>query len=160
MSDAVKPQRYKRPKMLYRKVNTKARGVHHHFGGDYRHVRNGKGAESVKMKRGVRRGLDYTPLYMFLLSKLGQAWDGIYAEAVNRLDHPDPIFHLVARSPEQQQAVVCVGESTYYSGLYVDAQGFLQKVAPELGPEHLEPRCACCTHTFNGKRLVQKYTPD
>ncbi len=36
-----------------------------------------------KMKRGVERGLDYTPLFKFLLSKVGSDWDSVLV----RLNH-------------------------------------------------------------------------
>jgi hypothetical protein len=46
-----------------------------------------------------------------------------------------------------------VGESTYYSGLFVDDENRLRKVDPDLGPESMARSCACCTHTFNGARI-------
>lgn len=141
---------------LYRKVNTRARGVHHHFGGDYRHERNTKKAQRSDARRESmhgrpRRGLDYTPLFRFLLSKIGEDWDTVYAEAVARLDRTDPIFWMVARREEDRQDVVRMGQSSYYNGLYVDGDNRLQKVDPDLGPERLKADCDCCTHTFNGK---------
>ncbi|WP_332693165.1 hypothetical protein [Devosia sp.] len=45
---------------------------------------------------------------------------------------------------------VRVGESSYYSGMYVDVEGLLQMVNPSIGPSSLIPQCKCCTHTFNG----------
>ena len=146
-------------KPLYRKVNTKARGVFHHFGGDYRHQRNAKRPSGIGMKRGARRGLDYTPLFKFLLSKVGQPWDAVHAEAVARLDKEAPIHWMVAENRQSAKDFIRVGESSYYSGLYVDTQGILQVTAPELGPESLEPACRCCTHTFNGHVFTQKYRP-
>ena len=85
----------KRP--LYRKVNTTAHGVHHAKGGDYRDQRNSRTTKDDEILRrsmhgGYRRGLDYTPLFKFLLSKCGQAWDDVYSEAVKRLDRSEPIF--------------------------------------------------------------------
>lgn len=151
------------PAPLYRKVNTRARGVHHDHGGDHRdrraRDRGGDAAEAATqagMHGSRRRGLDYTPLFRFLLARVGGEWGAIYSEAVARLDRPDPIFWLVARSERERQAVVRVGESTYYSGLYVDADGRLQIVDPAVGPGHVEPACACCTHTFNGVRLARR----
>ncbi|MEM9219882.1 MAG: hypothetical protein AAGD25_36840 [Cyanobacteria bacterium P01_F01_bin.150] len=144
-------------KPLYRKVNTKARGMRHHNGSDYRHFRNRKEKHLVKMAQGVQRGLDYTPLFMFLLSKVGQSWDVVFSEAVSRLDKQEPIFWLVSLSKEHAPPTVRLGESSYYSGLYVDEAGILQKVAPELNASSLTPLCACCTHTFNGKPFSQKY---
>ena len=117
-----------RPKEpLYRKVNTRARGVHHHFGGDYRHQRNTADEDDPTRTRGSmhgskRRGLDYTPLFRFLLSKVGEDWDAVYGEADARLDRPDPIFWLVARTEADERDYVCLGESSYYSGLTIDAE--------------------------------------
>lgn len=150
---------------LYRKVNTLARLVRHHSGGEARWDRNTKATEaaiaegvtSAGMGGKVRRGLDYTPLYRFLLSKVGQDWDAVYSEAVARLDRPDPIFRMVARLPEDRQPVVWLGESSRFSGLYVDDDNRLQKVAPDLTADDLEPLCRCCTHTFNGQRLTRPY---
>ena len=104
-------------KPLYRKVNTRARGVRHRFGGDYRHVRNTKRAESDRgsMHGKKQRGLDYTPLFRFLLSKVGQPWDDVSSEAVARLDKPEPIFWLVALHEHERRDVVLVGESTHFS---------------------------------------------
>jgi hypothetical protein len=148
-----------KPKMLYRKVNTKARGVHHRFGGDYRDERNSKNADvpTSKMKRGEQRGLDYTPLFQFLISNVGKPWDEVHSEAVSRLDKQEPIFWLVSLEKDNAQSVVRAGESTYFSGLYVDSDGILQFVSPEIGPKDLEPLCGCCTHTLNGKKFTRKF---
>lgn len=146
-----------REEPLYRKVNTRARGVRHRFGGDFRHSRNAKDAGRDSMHGGTRRGLDYTPLFRFLLSKVGQPWDAVFGEAVSRLDRKEPIFWMVAPDRVSGKAYVRLGESTYFSGLYVDGDGLLQKVAPEIGPHSLEPSCPCCTHTFNGKPFSKKY---
>lgn len=142
---------------LYRKVNTKARGVHHNFGSDAKHDRNTKGGTNKNMKKGVERGLDYTPLYRFLLSKVGQDWDKVHSEAVSRLDKEDPIYHLVARNDAEKKDYVRCGESSFYSGLYVDEHNILQKVNPNFANEHLYPSCHCCTHTFNGTPLIKTY---
>ena len=149
---------------LYRKVNTLARGVHHNFGGDARQDRKAKGAKSSDITRGTmhgthRRGLDYTPLFRFLLSKVGADWTEVHSEAVSRLDQPDAIFWLVALQEHERRDVVRVGESTYFSGLYVDDEGKLRKVDPTYGPETLPLLCDCCTHTFNGVRVTQKWNP-
>jgi hypothetical protein len=144
---------------LYRKVNTKARNVHHRFGGDYRHERNAKDAVNPEATRSAmhgkhQRGLDYTPLFRFLLSKIGADWNSVHSEAVSRLDRPEPIFWIVALRDDQRQEFVRVGDSSYYSGLFVDAEGKLQAVNPKLGPEQMTPSCPCCTHTFNGVRFT------
>jgi len=149
---------------LYRKVNTRALRVHHGFGGDYRHLRHTVGEVSSDLTRGpmahgVRRGLDYTPLFRFLLSRVGADWDTVHSEAVARLDRREPIFWMVAVGSAPRQPVVWLGESARYSGLYVDDANRLRIVDPTLGPEKLTPTCACCTHTFNGVRLTRKYQP-
>jgi hypothetical protein len=147
----------KRKEPLYRKVNTRARGVHHKFGGDFRNERRSKKINPGGMKKGIKRGLDYTPLFRFLLSKVGQEWNPVHSEAVSRLDSEKHIYWMVSKSKAGGKDYVMVGESSYYSGLYVDDDGILRKVAPEIGPETLEPRCNCCTHTFNGKKFTKKY---
>lgn len=144
-------------KPLYRKVNTKARGVLHNKGGDYRHQRNAKHADAVGMKQGVQRGLDYTPLFKFLLSKVGKPWGEVHSEAISRLDKEEPLYWMVSDGRETANTYVRIGESSYFSGLYVDADGILQIVDPEIGPDSLEPSCKCCTHTFNGVVFTKKY---
>ena len=143
---------------LYRKVNTLAHGVHHDAGGEYRHERNSKSltrfdGDRRSMGGKSRRGLDYTPLFRFLLSNVGRPWNDVYSEAVERLDRREPIFWIVARNALEKQAVVRIGEASYYSGLYVDDAGLLQIVDPSIGPESITPHCRCCTHTFNGGRV-------
>jgi hypothetical protein len=150
-----------RKEPLYRRVNTTAHGVRHNRGGDFRDSRAkddraGRGA----MARGKQRGLDYTPLFRFLLSKVGQDFDAVYSEAVSRLDRPEPIFWLVARTGDDRKPFVLICESSYYSGLYVDEDNRLARVAPNLANEDMRPGCACCTHTFNGVPFVRKYAPD
>ena len=142
---------------LYRKVNTQARGVYHHFGGDFRSGRSSDNVETQKMSHGKRRGLDYTPLFKFLLSRVGRDWDDVYSEVVARLDKIEPIFIMVSLQNQKKNDFFRVGESTFYSGLYVDENGTLQIVSPEIGPDTIEPYCKCCTHTFNGKPFTKKY---
>ncbi len=140
---------------LFRKVNTKAKGVHHHFGGDFKDTRRSK-RETVQQVKGTmfaakQRGLDYTPLFKFLLSKVGSNWDEVFSEAKSRLDREEPIFWLVALHQDDKEEYVRIGESTYYSGLFVDDNGVLQLVNPNLKAVDMTPFCDCCTHTFNGK---------
>ena len=140
---------------LYRKVNTKAKGVHHGFGGDFKKSRNSK-RETAQQVTGTmfgskQRGLDYTPLFKFLLSKVGGHWDEVFREAKARLDKQDPIFWMVALQESEKKDCVRIGESTYYSGLFVDDNGVLQFVNPDLKAADMAPFCHCCTHTFNGK---------
>ncbi|WP_417700851.1 hypothetical protein [Pseudophaeobacter sp.] len=53
--------------------------------------------------------MDHTPLYKFLLSKVGQDWDDIYSEAVAWLDKDEPIFRLVALQPEDGERYMRTG---------------------------------------------------
>lgn len=157
--------RHARKEPLYRTVNTRAHNHGHPTGPDYCRQRNTKreksdvadGVTRGKMRRGVKRGLDYTPLFRFLISKVGEEWRAVYQEAQGRLDREDPIFWLVARTEVDRKPYVRCGEASYYSGLYVDQQGKLALVAPDLKNEDLEPSCGCCTHTFNGAPFVRKF---
>jgi len=140
---------------LYRKVNTKAYNLDHRFGGDYKNTRHSK-RETLEQTKGKmfgkkERGLDYTPLYRFLLSKVGSNWDDVFSEAKSRLDQADPIFHMVALKEADKEDFVRIGESAYFSGLYVDNTGVLQISNPNLKANDMKPFCSCCTHTFNGK---------
>lgn len=140
---------------LYRKVNTKTHGVRHDYGGDFKNTRNKK-EESFDQTRGKmsgrkNRGLDYTPLFKFLLYKVGSNWDEVFAEAKSRLDKIEPVFWMVELDEKNKEDIVKVGESSYYSGLYVDNNGNLQLSNPDLKASEMKPTCTCCTHTFNGE---------
>jgi hypothetical protein len=64
---------------------------------------------------------------------------------------------MVALNESERKAVVRIGESTFYSGLYVDHAGTLQLVDPMQDVTTMVPRCGCCTHTFNGARFVRPW---
>ena len=139
---------------LYRKVNTKARNVHHNVGGDFKYSRHKK-KETLEQTKGTmygrkERGLDYTPLFRFLLAKVGSNWDEIYSEAKSRLDKTEPIFWVVALHQDDKKDIVRVGESTFFSGMYINDENILQLSNPKLKPTDLKHYCNCCTHTFNG----------
>lgn len=142
-------------KKLYRKVNTKARGVHHNFGGKYKHFRNRK-CNNAKMRRDIKRGLDYTPLFMFLLSKIGEDWNDIYSEAKSRLDKEEPIFWMVYPIYDRSKSIVRIGESSFYNGLYIDENNILKKINPKISRNDIKVECDCCTYTFNGKIIKRK----
>ena len=66
--------------LLHRSVNTRTHGVCHGSYRAYRYERNTKKEKLAQSTRGSmhshhRHGFDYTPLYRFLLSKVGQPWD-------------------------------------------------------------------------------------
>lgn len=153
----------KEKKPLYRKDNTKARG-HDNRSTEHarydRHTKDGlrKSMQPHKPYR-VKLGRDYNPLYMFLLSKIGQNWDEVFSEAKSRLDVEDPIWYMVAEHEKDrtEHGTVRIGESTYFSQLYVDEEGILRVSRPEVTNETLYPSCSCCTHTFNGKKFTNKY---
>lgn len=139
---------------LFRKVNTTTFNVHHNFCGDFKDARHKK--ETLELTKGKmsgkkERGLDYTPLYRFLLSKVGSDWDKVFSEAKSRLDKSEPIFWQVALTEQDKKDFIRVGESYYFSGLYVDNIGILQLTNPKLQAKDMKPYCDCCTHTFNGK---------
>lgn len=152
----------KAPKPLYRKINTNAvtkYHINHDFGSEARYDRNTKKGLNKNMAKNVKRGLDYTPLYRFLLSKVGQPWDVVYAEAKSRLPEGEADKHINWMFPtEGDRDYVRMGESTYYSALCVDENGLIQK-AKDVKMESLWPYCGCCTHTFNGKVFSNKYNP-
>lgn len=98
---------------------------------------------------------------MFLLSKVGQKWDDVYSEAKSRIpeSETEAIEHMFHKpSIHFENHGYCrMGEGSMYSILMVDEDGLLQKTHPELAIESLYPSCNCCTHTFNGKPLTNKW---
>ena len=149
-------------KPLYRSVNTRTYGVRHGSGAKYKWERNTKAAADNKashqsMHSGQRHGFDYTPLFKFLLSRVGKNWDDVHSEAVSRLDREEPISWMVASAQSEGNAVFRAGESSYFSGLYVDDNNKLSVVDPKVTPDTMQPSCACCTHTLNGVRLSTPY---
>lgn len=149
-----------RKEPLYRKVNTRTHNVHHGGGKGYRWARRTgqpEGRASETSMASGRNGLDYTPLFRFLLSKIGQEWAAVHSEAVARLDREEPIWWMVARNPAEEREYIRISESSYYSGLKIDEDGKLALVDPALRNEDLEPSCPCCTHSFNGKPFVNRF---
>ena len=146
-----------RKEPLWRRRNTRTQRVYPH-GGEYRWNRNTKAGREWESGRTVRGfggahladTRDYTPLFRFLLSKVGRPWAGVHSEAVSRLESAEPIGWLVAERPEDERPYIYCGENSAWSGLKVDGRGFLVRVDPTLAPEHMEPSCPCCTHTLNG----------
>jgi hypothetical protein len=152
-----------RKEPLYRKVNTRTHGMHRHGGGEYKWTRGSKASEVDQSTIGsmhakTLHGLDYTPLFKFLLSRVGRNWSETYGEAVKRLDREEPIFWLVARSDIERRASVRTGENSFFSGMFVDDNGQLALVSPNLRIEDMVPFCPCCTHTFNGKPFVRSFS--
>ena len=141
---------------LYRTINTRTHHVHDHNNGeDAKYARNTKKGIPKSMKKNVKRGLDFTPLFKFLLSKVGQPLDKVYSEAITRIppEEKKQIDYLF----DKTRSYVRLGESTYFSTLMVDENGLIQKTDPSFNVENLYPSCQCCTHTFNGHVLANKY---
>lgn len=153
------------PALLWRRVDTRTYGTSGPKGRDWRHLRGTKRERASDATRGsmhgkTLRGLDDAPLFRFLLASVGRPWNDVHSEAVRRLARAEPIGWRVARGELERREIVRCGESSHWSGLHVDDTAILRIVNPSLGPADLEPRCPCCTHTFNGKRIAQRYATD
>ena len=135
---------------LYRKINWRTYHVDNHSNKDANKDRGRKNGVSKKMSS-KKHGLDYTPLFRFLLSKVGKEWGAVYSEAISRIDSKEPITWIM----DSERDYFMVGNS-YFNTLLVDDNGLIQKVNPDLKNEDFEPLCNCCTHTFNGKTLNNK----
>jgi hypothetical protein len=136
---------------LYRKINWRTYHVDNHSNKDANKDRGRKNGVSAKMSS-KRHGLDYTPLFKFLLSKIGKSWDAVYSEAISRLDSKEPITWIM----DKERDSFMVGNARFNT-LFVDNDGLIQKVNPDLKNEDFDESCYCCTHTFNGKPLNNKY---
>lgn len=137
---------------LYRSVNTTTRHYSNNPGAEYRRERNCKKVgNELLAKHGTmhgrqNRGRDYTPLFYFLIKHIGKPWDEIFSEVCGRLDTTGPVFWLVALYEHQQRDLVCIGESSFYPGLFVDENGILQQVNPSITGKDVKVTCRCCTH--------------
>lgn len=147
-------------KPLFRKVNTRTHGVRHGCGALQHRQGVAGAARSEGMRAGLRHGLDFTPLYKFLLSRVGKPWDEVFSEATARLPEEAAIWHIVARSEHEEAPMIRVDESSYFSGLFIGDDGILAKVDPDLEAKNLRPFCSCCTHTFNGARFGLPFEDD
>ena len=156
-ADKIKP--------LYRKINsTTYNCTGYYYTGDAKYDKNTKKGVKKSMGKNINHGLDYTPLYKFLLSSVGENFEYVYREAMIRLK-PLPfnererfIFYMIAKNEDQiGSGFFRVGESTYFSKLIVDEDGILQIADKSVTNETLFPSCGCCTHTFNGKLFINKY---
>ncbi len=149
-------------KPLYRKQNTTTRThpCDHHMGGKYKWERakykkiNEFSIVRLSMKGKVMRGYDYTPLFRFLLNKVGCLWNDVFSEAIKRLDKPEPIYWMVSLDHTEKREYVRIGDSSYYSQLYIDEKGYLQKVNSSFEKGNIPIYCFCCTYTFNGELII------
>ena len=128
---------YQDKKPLYRTVNTRSHHVNHYrgIGPDAKNDRNTK--EGLKKSMNSRKlGLDFKPLFMFLLSKVGEKWDDVYSEAKARI--PSTELHVIEWMFGDFDTVR-LGDNAYYSSLIVDEDGILQKKST-IGIESI---CSC-----------------
>lgn len=145
-----------RIKPLYRKENKVSLSNKYNVstGSEYRYQRHSKAFlnddRNHKSMTSGKYGYDYTPLFKFLLSKVGSDWDKIYAEAKARLNDPEPIFWMVALQESERRSIVRLGDSTYYSGLFVDDDGILAIVNPNISSTELPDPHPGETISFNG----------
>lgn len=157
-------------RLLYRRLNTRARHLRCYVPGkDAKNDRNTKGGIGRSM-HGGDHSIDFTPLYRFLLGSVGKEWAPVYSEAINRLgDHRDAIWHIVIEDHTRHRmrygnsmwaGIARIGDNSMYSKLTVDEDGILRVYDPTIKNEMIEPSCACCTHTFNGKPLVKKFNAE
>jgi len=146
-------------KPLYRKENKVSLSNKYNVstGSEYRYQRHSKAFlnddRNHKSMTSGKYGYDYTPLFKFLLSKIGSDWDKIYAEAKARLNDPAPIFWMVALQESDRRSIVRLGDSTYYSGLFVDDDGILAIVNPNIGSSEFPDPRPGETISFNGLLL-------
>ena len=146
-------------KPLYRKDNKTAIGYRHNIRtGDFsaeRHTKKMKNFKGIflSMHGKKERGYDYTPLFKFLLSKVGQKWDDVYSEAVSRLNMREPIFWMVTLHPKENELpYMCTGDCSCFSKLTVNEEGILVKLNPEFTAKDLGPSYYNFnTNTFNGE---------
>lgn len=156
-------------KKLYRKVNRKSsyqvrwhetKKVHYRWS---RHTKKSKqqameGVRLIPMKSGkdtyVTSGYDYTPLFHYLLKQVGRKWDEVYSKVIPRLNTTEPVFWMVDVKHASTDEYFRAGESTYFSKLYVNDEGILLKVNPNLS--NISPSCDCHTHSFNGNVVGNK----
>lgn len=154
----MKPEK----KPLYRKFNNRT------YHADRYLPRDKDASKDRGTKNGVRKSMhsnlawhtrDYTPLYMFLLKHVGDDFDAVFSEVKPRIEEEEPLWHMVAKCDLDisDKGYIRVFNS-FYSQIYVDDEGKLQKVNPDLDIENFYPYCPCCTHTFNGVPFVNKFT--
>lgn len=173
-------------KPLYRKIRNNESFAHYHNRNwqRYKHSRNTKKVfvddEVVGLKNNTEKmsshntnGYDYTPLFKFLQSKVGQNWNEIYSEAKSRLDKEEPIWWIVQKTklidgkrlslnhhptcylqPIELFSISRIGESTYWRGLYIDENNVLQYI--DKNATYELHKYDHWTHTLDGKVILKK----
>ena len=152
-------------------------------GGKHKHTRNTKEFKSFdgnrwKMHSKGNLGLDYTPLYNFLISSVGKNFDEVYAEACERMsglghNYKEEIFYCVEKNTyiengnvydSKGELVSCIwrsGESSYHDKMFIDDNGVLRLVREfnidKNTDSDLKLGCACHTHSVNGQPQFYNY---
>lgn len=150
---------FKEKKPLYRTMNTRSIRVNYHrgFGPDSKHDRNTK--KGLRKSMTSRKlGLDFRPLFLFLQASVGKKWDEVYSEAKSRIPQEESyrINWIFCDDRTDENEYFIINDNCYFSRLKVDEDGILQKYS-DLTIEKLYPSCGCCTHTFNGKPITNKW---
>lgn len=155
-------------KPLYRKVNTTCHGGKVYHGNNSKYHRGKKQDSKDKMKSGQQHhGLDYSPLFGYLRKNVGNKWSELYQKIISRLPSnlkENPLNfsvlsykdYLNMHEMDKVQETFKFGESSIHSLMYIDENDLLQFVNPDLKVEDMKAPCACCTHTFNGKKISRK----
>lgn len=150
-------------KPLFRKENTRSHGVNHYrgIGPDSKNDRNTKTGLRKSMSS-RKLGLDFRPLFLFLQASVGKKWVDVYSEAKSRIpaDKSEVINWIFGNGDTDEREIIRIGDNVYFSRLVVDDEGILQKYS-SFSINQLYPSCGCCTHTLNGKVVMNKWnTPN
>ena len=78
------------------------------------------------------------PHFLDSCFKVGIEWNDTFSEAKSRLDKTEPIFWLISLNKNDKKDFVRIGESSYFSGMYVGDEGILQLSNPKLETTELK----------------------
>lgn len=159
-------------KPLWRKINRTVYGTYR-LNTAEKYSRNKKEdvVKKTKMNASTKYGdLDFTPLYKFLLKNIGNSWDTVKSEALSRLpkdivQYEDPFNGVVLDYSEYlgltefayNNSFFSGGHTSMFSQLYVNEEGLLALVNPELSGESIAKIYSLYpdkTYTFNGKKII------
>lgn len=134
-------------KKLYRERNFRQRWDEYNYHPKYSWKRHSKQAMKdleneithegmTKSKHGDQgEGYDYTPMFKFVLKHIGEDVDKIYSEVCRRTNERGKyLFNvLVSRKPKDElNPLLRLGETSFWSQLYVDENNKIQKVEPNM----------------------------
>ena len=142
-------------KPLYRKINKKTHNgwASYTFRKERYRFERGKKQNYLPEHSPIKRsssfttGYDYSPLYHFLLTHVGQVWGPVFQECQYRLDKLSPMTYMVVNVNEHGIVVDnhpdgvlpdffrC--EDSYWSTLWVDEKGILQFVNKDFNLEDI-----------------------